>query len=431
MFSVVRIKNRRLGHKAWRVALVAPFVFLIAGLLAACGESGTPTSSAAVSPTADTTTAAATTVAVTTVAATTVAPTTAIVTTVAPTTAAPTTAIATTVAPTTAKPTTPAPTTAKPTTAAPTTAKPTTPAQFNPGIRAATPSAKVGSKVEIMGGGFPATTKLVITVAYPNGAPIQLGQPTTDAKGLLLTTITLAYDHAKALEPGVVTLRAVTTDGKYSATNKLTLVAPGESNPVLTLNPVNPVIGQELTISGTGFAPNTGYRLRGGVQNPGLDFGEVKTDAKGNFTYNDLVDFVPSDPKKPEPFLPGPFNFTVMGKDDTFVQSISVTVIQGLTKELDASKQFFAALSKSDDATAMTFLSDKLKARVQSGETTIGGLLGIAKAPLSTELVVSREARGFNIRATMQQSGGVRYAFLFVTEQPNGSIKISDISGVQ
>ncbi|HEX2915664.1 MAG TPA: hypothetical protein VH186_33190 [Chloroflexia bacterium] len=270
-------------------------LLILSALLAACGEA-TPTAPAAAKPTFP-------------------------VTTVAPGSTA-------TVRPT-ATPSLTTPGTTLPSyTAAPAiTTAPST--SYHPVLILNTKTVKIGEAVVISGKDFQPNTKFHVLLVYPDSKTLgPYATPVTDAMGNLGVTVKLEEYDGKSLDPGNATLAVLTQDGKNGASTPITLLASGHASysPVLKVSKNPVIIGNEITLTGSGYPAFASIEVLGGVQNPGIKFGVVKSDDNGNFSYKLKLDVPPG--TSGEAYRPGPFNFLARTQDNRLTSNISITLVE-------------------------------------------------------------------------------------------------------
>lgn len=81
-------------------------------------------------------------------------------------------------------------------------------------------------------------------------------------------------------------------------------------------------VGEDLTMKGRGYPPNTRLKLLGGVQNPGLLYTSFLSDGQGMFTFVLNLNNLPDG--SPYPF--GPFTFAVVTEDGAVGGSATLNI---------------------------------------------------------------------------------------------------------
>ena len=158
---------------------------------------------------------------------------------------------------------------------------------YNPVVKASQTTVKRGQEIVLSGSGFPANIDLGVNGGVQNPAN-DYGMVKTDAAGNFSLKLTVG---TKNVSDGLYFIFASTADFKWQ--NKVQLdILP--ANPATTVaSAYNPVVkasqttvkrSQEIVLTGSGFPATTDLSVRGGVQNPGNDYGMVKTDEMGNFS---------------------------------------------------------------------------------------------------------------------------------------------------
>ncbi|HEX2910657.1 MAG TPA: hypothetical protein VH186_07600 [Chloroflexia bacterium] len=144
---------------------------------------------------------------------------------------------------------------------------------YNPTLGASILSVKLGQEITLLGSGYPANLELDIVggVQNPND---RYGKVKTDAQGKFSRKVTLPQQN---IFPGSYFIYASSADFKYQAKVELNVQAG------LLISSATVKIGEEVTLNGSAFPPNTELKIVGGVQNP-IALDTVKTDAQGNFT---------------------------------------------------------------------------------------------------------------------------------------------------
>lgn len=153
---------------------------------------------------------------------------------------------------------------------------------YSPVLKASATTVRIGTEVTLDGSGYPANLPLILGGGVQNTNETY-GNVTTDGQGKFSKTVKLP----ESVTLGLYFIYATSSDFKYQAKVELNVLpATFQNAPELRVLGINPVIkiGSEFTLSGKGYPANTEIAINGGVQNPVVDFGTVKTDAQGNFT---------------------------------------------------------------------------------------------------------------------------------------------------
>jgi hypothetical protein len=287
---------------------------------------------------------------------------------------------ATTVVPPTATPL-PAPTIRPTATAVPVTAPPltkvpvtdnlptpsaapvTAPATKTPVLKLSNTIVAVGEQVTLSGNNFSANTPLKIE-GKSQDKTFTLANLVTDGKGQFSRVVKLdKQPDGTPYQPGDLAF-VVTTSANGTASvimlrlQKVTTATLSVSQPAVKF-------GTEFTVTGENFPPNTEITLRGGVQNPAVDHGKVKTDGAGKFTLKTSIAKVES-AENPYPY---PYSFTTTTAEGGFLGYVTVTVTDGsantlylVLKVVDnqgaASKMVMAQEVKQYDQPGQTYLVD-------------------------------------------------------------------------
>ena len=257
------------------------------------------------------------------------------------------------------------------------------------------------------------------TVTATGAATTAAITPSTNAA---LPTVTAAATPALTATPA--TTPAPTFAATTSATTAVATTAAATSKastqykPVLKASTLQVKIGGQVTLTGSSYPANIELEVNGGVQNPALKYGKVKTDAQGKFTFPLNLDVVS--------YLPGPFTFEAATPDRSLGAIVTVTLLSdGNPQTVKFTQDFFNALTRNDSQTALKYLSAKLQARVQNEQLTLGQLLGLARQPSAVE-VSELSGKQYNVQALMHFSGGDYILYLQVLNDTNGQLKIID-----
>lgn len=251
-----------------------------------------------------------------------------------------------------------------------------------------------------------AATTQATTTALPTVTPVATTVPATTS-----ATPTPAVTTAVATTPA--TTVATTTP----ATTPATTSGP-QYKPVLKASTLEVKIGGQVTLTGSGYPANTELEVNGGVQNPALKYGKVKTDGQGKFTFPLNLDVVS--------YVPGSFTFEAGTPDRSIGAIVTVTLLSdGHPQTVKFTQDFFNALTRNDDQNATKYLSAKLQMRVQNEHLTLGQLLGLARQPSTVE-VSELNGKQYNVQALMHFAGGDYILYLQVLNDTNGQLKIID-----
>jgi hypothetical protein len=377
-----------------RITLATLLLLLMGLLLAACGD-----------PTATT------------------APTNSAATATPTTGSATTTAATTTVATTTAKPTTAATTTARPTTTAiaTTTPAPITTVVIKPAAQLSAQKVKVGETLTVSGNGYPPNTRLKVLAGRLNTDEIvKVAEPITNAKGEFSADF-----KTDKFSVNSYLVSVMTQDEKLVVSLKFDVIENTPYNPALVANPRSMLLGSEISLSGSGYPANTSLKLLGGAQNPGVNYGTVKTDTQGKFIHKLKLDKTPDG----NAYVAGYWSFVAVTPDDKLSAMVTINLAanQNELSVLTVSEQFFDAVIKNDDAAALKFLSSKQRTRIEKGEQTLGQFLQIARQPNRADVMLYNQAKGYNALAVLQFAGGTKGLYLLVGPDADGSTKIIDV----
>jgi hypothetical protein len=187
---------------------------------------------------------------------------------------------------------------------------------------------------------------------------------------------------------------------------------------VLKASTLQVKIGGQVTLTGSGYPARTEIEVNGGVQNPALKYGKIKTDSQGKFSFTINLDVVS--------YLPGPFTFEAGTPDRSLGAIVTVTLLSdGNPPTVKFTQDFFNALIRNDDQNAIKYLSAKLQTQVQNEKLTLGQLLGMARQPNAVE-VSELSGKQYNVQALMHFAGGDYILYLQVLNDTNGQLKIID-----
>lgn len=154
------------------------------------------------------------------------------------------------------------------------------PADYNPLVIASLVKVQLGQEITLNGSGFPANLSLEVVggVQNPNE---NYGTVKTDAQGKFSLKVTLPTKTG--IKPGLYFIYVSSADFKFQAKAQFD-VQPAAYAPVLNSSLLQVKLGQEITLTGSGFPASMTLSVGGGVQNLNEDYGSPKTDAQGNFS---------------------------------------------------------------------------------------------------------------------------------------------------
>ncbi|NUL48331.1 choice-of-anchor G family protein [Cellulosimicrobium funkei] len=178
-----------------------------------------------------------------------------------------------------------------------------------------------GDEVTVDGSGFPPNTEVEVQLLDPEGNPVPGTETTvtTDENGDFTTTITVP----EGTEPGDYDL--VAEAGDVTETAPLEVEAPDAgTTPELSVSPGAVEPGEEVTVDGSGYPPNTEVEVQlldpEGNPVPGTET-TVTTDENGDFTTTITI---------PEGTEPGTYEVeAVTGEDSEVVQLEVREAVQG------------------------------------------------------------------------------------------------------
>ena len=179
------------------------------------------------------------------------------------------------------------------------------PSAITPELVADPPAVESGEETTVTGTGYTPDSTATVQLTDPEGNPV--GDPIvvdTDENGEFSTPVVVPEDA----EPGEYTIVGTDDTTGTPAEAPLTVLAPGEILPMIVADPDEVLPGDETTITGTGYTPDSTatVQLVDGDGNPVGDSVEVTTDETGAFVLDAIVQ---SDTP--------PGDYTVVGTDDT------------------------------------------------------------------------------------------------------------------
>src|SRR5690606_37196799 len=158
------------------------------------------------------------------------------------------------------------------------------------------------------GEGFTPDATASVQLVNPAGEPVgEPGPAETDGDG----GFTVDLPVPEGAEPGDYTVVATDDESGESAEAPLTVTegdgGPAPIDPSITVEPSEVLVGQEDTISGEGYTPNSTVTLQAvDAEGTVVNTGEAETDDTGAFTLEGIVT---------EEFTPGDYH--VVGPDNT------------------------------------------------------------------------------------------------------------------
>ncbi len=186
----------------------------------------------------------------------------------------------------------------------------------------------VGGQVTVSGSVFSANTHLKIE-GKTQDEVFTIATLVTDEKGQFSKVVKLdKKPDGAAYGPGDITF--VVTSSANGTASLISLRLQEATKATLTVSKPAVKFGEEITVTGTNYPPNTLVTLRGGVQNPGVEHGKVQTDAQGKFVLKTTIARVDT-AENPYPY---PYSFTVTVGDSGFYGYVTVTVTDGSANTL-------------------------------------------------------------------------------------------------
>jgi hypothetical protein len=202
------------------------------------------------------------------------------------------------------------------------------PAGMPPILKLSETNIDIGGQVTISGSGFSANTRLKIE-GKTQGQTFAIANLITDGKGQFAKLVKLdKKPDGTAYVPGDFTF--VVTSSANGTASTITLRIREVSKATLAVSKPAVKFGDEITVTGTSYPPNTVVTLLGGVQNPAEEHGKVKTDAQGKFVLKTTITRAET-AENPYPY---PYSFTAAVGDSGFSGYVSVTVTDGSANTL-------------------------------------------------------------------------------------------------
>ena len=241
----------------------------------------------------------------------------------------------------------------------PSTAPQGTPATKTPVLQLSDTNVAVGGQVTLSGTNFSANTPLKLE-GKTQDKTFSIASLVTDAKGQFSRVVRLdKQPDGTSYQPGDLTF-VVTTSANGTAST-ITLRVQDAAKATLSVSQTAVKFGTEFTVSGTNFPPNTEVTLLGGVQNPAVEHGKVKTDAAGKFSLKTSIARVDS-AENPYPY---PYSFTTATSDGGFQGFVSVTVTGGSANTL----YLVLKVVENQGATSKMVIAQEVKQYDQFGQT--------------------------------------------------------------
>jgi hypothetical protein len=220
-------------------------------------------------------------------------------------------------------------------------AQPTTTSGVQPIIRFSANPVKIGDKLTVSGRGYQAYQKFAVYIFNPatksNNEPKEVyAVGTTDAQGSFIVdmdTLSGTINITGSVMVQVETASPTGSDSTILASTSLNVIENKEltaaSKGVIEASSSSMKYNSEVTINGHNFPPNTQFKIMGGIQNPGMNHGTVKTDANGNFSTK--AKMVDTDTNSLLKMLPTAYTFGVVMMNGHFLHaSVRVIVTDGI-----------------------------------------------------------------------------------------------------